>query len=113
MPDASGAGQRERELETALREVVDIIKNRRADRRSALKVAEAALRSAGVLSPGQRERELEEALVEAVIPLEVLAGQDRTKPYVELSREFITQVERSIYAVRAALLAPRETREGG
>lgn len=47
--------------------------------------------------------ELRKALVEAVMPLEVLAGIHRTKPYREISSEFMHQVDRSIYAVREAL----------
>jgi hypothetical protein len=43
------------------------------------------------------------ALVEAVLPLEVIAAQDRAKPYRELSRELIEDINRAISIVRAAL----------
>ena len=46
---------------------------------------------------------LERALVEAVIPLEVIAGQDRVKPYAEISRDFIEVINAAVGTVRAAL----------
>lgn len=52
---------------------------------------------------------VEGAMVEAVLPLEVIAGQHRVKPYRELSPELIEQVNASIEAVRAALPHPEDT----
>ena len=46
---------------------------------------------------------LRAALVEAVMPLEVIAGQDRSKPYAELSRDFMDVINEAIGIARAAL----------
>ena len=53
-----------------------------------------------------RDRELEEArqaLAAAVVPLEVIAGQHRVKPYRELSPGLVERVNTSIAVIRAAL----------
>ena len=55
----------------------------------------------------ERDR-LREALVEAVLWLEVIAAQDRAKPYRELSRDFIEGVNTAIAIIRAALAGGEE-----
>lgn len=79
----------------------------------------SALRKAGAFTGGvvesisalaeraeKAERELEEArqaLAAAVVPLEVIAGQHRVKPYRELSPGLVERVNTSIAVIRAAL----------
>ena len=37
------------------------------------------------------------------MPLEVIAGQDRSKPYAELSRDFMDVINEAIGIARAAI----------
>ena len=60
-----------------------------------------------------RVQELKEALVEAAIPLEVIAGQQRVRPYSELSPGLLDQIEASIEVIYDALnLEPGEKQNG-
>lgn len=51
---------------------------------------------------------LRKALVEAVLPLEVIAAQDRAKPYRELSPELVESINEAIQIVREALAVSEE-----
>lgn len=51
----------------------------------------------------ERVCELEATLVEAVVPLEVIAGQHRVKPYKELSPGLMQQMMDSIKMIRQTL----------
>lgn len=52
-----------------------------------------------------RAQQAEEALVRAGIVLEVLSGQIRTKPYVEMTNDFQDEIQRVTLVVRGAVLA--------
>lgn len=61
-------------------------------------------------TPASELGALRYALVEAVTPLEVIAAQDRAKPYRELSRGLIADIDHAIEVVRAALLTDEQKR---
>jgi hypothetical protein len=70
--------------------------------------AEAALAVAR-----EREQRAMKAMVEAAIPLEVLAGQIRTKPYRELTDELQAEIERAVLIIRAALVDENPMKTSG
>lgn len=53
-------------------------------------------------------KEAETVLVEAAIPLEVIVGQNRVKPHVELSPELLAAMDAAVGRIRAFIVKRQE-----